>query len=189
MSNDQRITQVVAAAARGAGEPAEHYRPVYEELRRIARANRRRWRGNDTLNTTALIHEAFLRMAGTAEWSNRVHFFATAAKAMRQILINYAERRAADKRGGGVQHLSADEFSIADPESLDELLELESALQVLERTEPRQAQIVECRFFAGMSIAETAEALDISPATVKRDWLLASASLAESLGQAGTGAR
>lgn len=179
---DADITQVLNAAARGEVAAADQaYATIYQELRRIARSNRRRWNGNETLNTTALVHEAFERLAGAADWASRVHFYATAARAIRHILIRYAESRNAQKRGGGAPHLDVDELSLRDPRVLEELLALNEALQALEAGNPRQARVVECRFFAGLSIEETAAALDVSPATVKRDWLLASAELHELL--------
>ncbi|MGB5209549.1 MAG: ECF-type sigma factor [Gammaproteobacteria bacterium] len=178
MDSDRPITQMLKAAARGESPAAdEAYGQIYEELKRIARANRRRWRGNETLNTTALIHEAYIRLAAKTDWDSRVHFYATAAKAMRHILIHYLERQQTAKRGGGAKMISVDEISIADSAASEDLLELEQALQRLEAEDERQCRVVECRFFAGMSIEETAEALAVSPATVKRDWLLASTRL------------
>lgn len=181
---DADITQVLNAAARG--EPAaadQAYATIYQELRRIARANRRRWHGNETLNTTALVHEAFVRLAGASDWANRVHFYATAARAIRHILIRYAESQQAQKRGGGISHVDTDvdDLALGDPRLVEEVLALDEALGVLEARNPRQARVVECRFFAGLSVEETAGALNVSPATVKRDWLLASSELHELL--------
>ncbi|HEX7118335.1 MAG TPA: ECF-type sigma factor [Longimicrobiales bacterium] len=181
------LTALLAAAASGDREAFDRaYSLVYRELHRLARAQRRRWNGDDTLDTTALVHEAYLRLAAWSpeHWGGRAHFFAVAGRAMRQILVNYAERRRAAKRGGGrVAPLDAvaDEFAPIAPEVADEVLALHEALERLERLDPRQCRIVECRFFAGLSIEETAEALGISPATVKRDWSLASAWLYRAL--------
>ncbi|HEX7049089.1 MAG TPA: ECF-type sigma factor [Longimicrobiales bacterium] len=181
------LTALLAAAASGDREAfGRAYSLVYRELRRLARAQRRRWDGDDTLDTTALVHEAYLRLAAwnPEHWGGRTHFFAVAGRAMRQILVNYAERRRAAKRGGGrVVSLDAvaDEFAPIAPEVADEVLALHEALERLERLDPRQCRIVECRFFAGLSIEETAGALGISPATVKRDWSLATAWLYRAL--------
>ncbi len=161
----------------------ELFEAVYAELRRIAGSQRRRWQGNNTLNTTALIHEAFVKMAGgdAASWKNRTHFYATAAKAMRHILVSYAKRQNAGKRGGGAQHVSIDDVLVPDKATADEALALDQVLQNLERIHPRRCQIVECRFFGGMSNEETASALALSVSTVKREWKLASAWLYRSL--------
>ena len=179
---------------------------LYDELARLAHAQRRRWVGNETFDTTVLVHEAYLKLLGPesadehaqpgvdgdasdgARWSSRKHFFAIASRAMRQLLVNYAERQRAAKRGGdGVmvpldalgesgpsparvdeQWLAERETSMSD--SADEILALHTALRRLAERDARQARIVECRFFGGLSIPETAEALDISAATVKREW-------------------
>ncbi|TVP42123.1 MAG: sigma-70 family RNA polymerase sigma factor [Gemmatimonadales bacterium] len=150
---------------------------TYEELKVLAHLHRRRWNGNPTLGTTVLVHEAYqkLSLRGSVNPRDRSHFLAVAAQAMRQVLVNYAERQAATKRGGGVAALSLDEANPVAPDVAEEVLALNRALQELARAEPRKAQVVECRFFAGMTIEETAEALGISPATVKRDWVLATA--------------
>jgi RNA polymerase sigma factor (TIGR02999 family) len=165
-----RLLDVAQAGDRQAMDEA--FQALYPHLRSIARARRRGWQGQQTLNTTVLIHEAFLKVAGTGarKFESRKHFFATAARAMRQVLINYAEKRSALKRGGGAAEVTLHENDAAVGDSLDELLVLNRALEGLEQASPRAAQVVDCMFFAGLSIAETAEALDISPATVKRDW-------------------
>ena len=163
------------------GDPAafaEVYTALYDELHRMARAQRRSWSGDHTLDTTALVHEAYLKLVNRqqATWVDRAHFVAVAAKAMRHVLVNYAERRRAAKRGGGAIPLGLDE--IADQVGTaveDEVLALHEALDRLASMSPRQEQVVEARFFGGLSIEETAMALDVSPATVKRDWQLASA--------------
>jgi RNA polymerase sigma factor (TIGR02999 family) len=157
---------------------------VYAELRILARAQRRRWDGDETLNTTALVHEAYLRLVdqGRPGWKDRAHFLAAASQAMRHILIDYARRRTARKRGGPLPPLALHEIeealggSTEAVEAGDEaLLALEEALRRLEAENPRQAWIVECRFFGGMTIPETAEALAVSPATVTRGWAAAQA--------------
>jgi len=157
---------------------------VYDELQVIAHSHRRRWQGNETLNTTALIHETYLKLAKQVDpnWAGRSHFFATAAKAMRHILVNYAQRSNAAKRGGAAEHTDrVDEFPIADT-ALPELLSLHQALEALEQVHPRRCRVVECRIFGGMSNEQIAEAVGISIATVKRDWTLARAELYQQLG-------
>ncbi|MBI3789393.1 MAG: RNA polymerase subunit sigma-70 [Gemmatimonadetes bacterium] len=157
---------------------------LHDELARLAHAQRARWTGNETLNTTALVHEAFLKLAGPdgngARWEGRKHFFALASQVMRQVLVTYAEARGAAKRGGGADVVPLDEApeaALAGETGRDDarILALHAALADLAEREPRQAQVVECRFFGGLSIPETAEALGVSPATVKRDWEAASA--------------
>jgi len=165
-----RLLDVAQAGDRKAMDEA--FQELYPHLKQIAHARRRGWQGQQTLNTTVLIHEAFLKVAGSGarKFESRKHFFATAARAMRQVLINYAEKRSARKRGGGAAEVTLHEGDAAVGDSLDELLMLNRALEELEQESPRAARVVDCMFFAGLSIAETAEALDISPATVKRDW-------------------
>ena len=155
---------------------------VYRELHGLAKAQRRRWSGNDTLNTTSLLHEAYLKLSDqdAPAWQDRSHFLAVASRAMRQILIDYAKRRNRAKRGGGYRHVSFEEMREAlrapgglTEERLDVLAALDASLDRLEADNPRYSRIVECRFFGGMTIKDTAEALDISPATVKRGWSVA----------------
>lgn len=149
---------------------------VYRELRALASTQRRRWDGNYTLDTTALVHEAYLKLVGGdhASWRDVPHFLAVAARAMRHILVNYAERQRAAKRGGGRDPLSIEDANPVGPEAAEEILSLNEALQRLEAVSERQARVVEARFFAGYSIEDTAALLGTSPATVKRDWALAS---------------
>lgn len=151
---------------------------VYDEMRRVAARALRAERSDHTLCTTALVHEAWLELAKLTriQWQNKSHFLAMAAQAMRRILIDYAVARRTQKRGGGqrVQPLEDDPIAIASARG-DELIALEEALQRLTAMNERHARIVECRFFGGMSVEETAEALNISPATVKRDWAVARA--------------
>jgi len=155
---------------------------VYRELRALAHRHRARWHGDYTLNTTALVHEAYLKLVDQerATWENRAHFLATAARAMRHILVNYARDRRAQKRGGDLPKLSVEgmgerldrEVRLTD-ENADHLLALDEALRRLERQNERQSRIVECRFFGGLTIEETAAALGLSTATVNRGWALA----------------
>ncbi len=172
------ITQMLVAARDGdAGAMDELFESVYPRLVQIAKQRRRGWRGNETLDTTALVHEAYLKIASQphAEYESRGHFFAVAATAMRQILINYAERKNAAKRGGGSDPVTLGDADIVQDEAVDELLALDIALRKLEEMSQRQARVVECLFFAGYGVQDTADALDISPATVKRDWAAARA--------------
>jgi RNA polymerase sigma factor (TIGR02999 family) len=157
---------------------------VYAELHEVAGMQRRRWDGDDTLNTTALVHEAYLRLVDQTapRWVNRPHFMAVAATAMRQILMDYAKRKQTAKRQGGRNAIPLHELEEVLSGGADAgaflpevLIALDDALVKLERQSPRQRQIVECRFFGGMTIEDTAEALALSPATVKRDWALAQA--------------
>lgn len=146
---------------------------IYDELHSVARRQRSRWNGMNTLNTVALIHETYLKLwkHQPDQIENRRHFLAIASKAMRQILINYAEKKAAQKRGGNAVPVSASEVDlIADDQAAMELLEMNEVLDQLEKENKRQAKVFECRFFGGMTVEETAFAVDISPATVKRDW-------------------
>jgi RNA polymerase sigma factor (TIGR02999 family) len=165
---------------------------VYDELHRLAGRQRRRWDGDETLDTTALVHEAYIRLAGQTapEWQNRAHFLAVAATAMRQILIDYAKRKCAAKRGGHRPHVPLEQVEALlqgapSADGCDELLvALDDALRRLQQSNDRQMRIVECRFFGGMSVEDTAEALAISPATVKRGWSMAQAWLYRDLKQA-----
>jgi RNA polymerase sigma factor (TIGR02999 family) len=152
---------------------------VYNELRRMAALKLRNERDGHTLSTTALVHEAWLELTklNRIQWQNRAHFLAVAAQAMRRILIDYAVARRRQKRGGGQPLESLDDgdaLAIVQARG-DELVALDEALDRLMTMNERQARVVECRFYGGMSVEETAEALDISPATVKRDWALARA--------------
>jgi RNA polymerase sigma-70 factor, ECF subfamily len=151
---------------------------VYGELKRIAARQLRAERSGHTLCTTALVHEAWLELSNLdrIRWQNRNHYLALAAQAMRRVLIDHAVARRAQKRGGGqpVEALDGDPLVMVEDHSA-ELLDLDHALERLASLDERQARIVECRFFGGMSIEETAAALDISPATVKREWALARA--------------
>jgi RNA polymerase sigma factor (TIGR02999 family) len=146
---------------------------VYDELRRIAHAQRRRERPDHTLNTTALVHEAYLRLVDQTrvQWRDRAHFYAVAALAMRRILVNHAEARRAAKRGGGIEPVPLDESVVAlDDQQADDLLALDQALTRLRAFNPRGAQVVEYRFFAGLGYDEIAMLLNVSTVTVRRAW-------------------
>ena len=166
-------------------EKAEDVAPlVYNELRRVAAAYMRRERPGQTLQATALVHEAYLRLADAGTpWTDRRHFVGIAARSMRQILVERARARGAQKRWGGMNRVSlTDALAVAsDPESV--LPTLDDALNRLEQIDPEQARIVELRFFAGLSIEDTAEALNMSPATLKRRWALARAWLFRELSE------
>ena len=156
---------------------------VYEELRRLAAAYLRRERPGQTLQPTALVHEAYLRLMKDRpdRWQNRAHFCAIAAHSMRQILIERARARGAQKRGGGGPRVTLDEALVAGGEQSIDILALDRALDRLHEIDPEQSRLVELRFFGGLTVEETAEAMDISPATVKRHWAVARAWLAREL--------
>jgi len=156
---------------------------VYDELRELAHRQLRREREGHTLSTTALVHEAYLKLADAQRltWHDRAHFFGVCAQAMRRVLVNYALMKGARKRGGGAPHVPIDDILHAAETRPDDLLVVNDALEKLEQLSARQTRVVECRVFGGMGVGETAEALSISPATVKRDWSLARAWLTREL--------
>ena len=185
-----RVLQELRAGNRGAFD--ELLPLVYDELHLIAERRRQRWQGDETLNTTALVNEAYLKLVDQSapDWQSRAHFLAVASTAMRQILMDYAKRKRAAKRGGRRPHVALQEIEAAlheaeDPSGVrDEVLvALDNSLRRLDQRDQRQTKIVECRFFGGMSIADTAEALGVSPATVKRGWSMAQAWLYRDLKQ------
>jgi RNA polymerase sigma factor (TIGR02999 family) len=150
---------------------------VYEELRRLAHHYLRQERSDHTLQSTALVHEAYLRLAGQSapQWQNRAHFFGVAAQLMRHILVDHARSRLAAKRGAGVPRLALDpEIALPQQREVD-LVALDDALSKLETLDPQQSRLIELRFFGGLSIEETAVVLGISPASVKREWATARA--------------
>ena len=185
---DQGVTELLVRWSEGDEAALVELLPrVYDELRLIAhRYMRKEYRGHGhTLETNALVHEAYLKLIkqNRVTWQNRRHFFAIAAKTMRRILINYAEARNAERRGGDAVRVPLDDILAYFEEKNIDLIPLNKALSDLERLDPRQASIVELRFFAGLTIAETAETLDISAATVKREWDTAKAFLYRALNQ------
>jgi RNA polymerase sigma factor (TIGR02999 family) len=172
------VTELLRRLSAGERAAFDELLPVvYNDLRRMARRQLRGERDGHTLNATALVHETYFRLAELEQvaWHDRVHFFAVAARAMRRVLIDYAEARRAQKRGGGAPVIQLDDSLEAPEQRIDQLLALDEALNRLEQHDPRQVRVVECHVFAGMSLEETAAALDISPATVSRDWTLARA--------------
>jgi RNA polymerase sigma factor (TIGR02999 family) len=150
---------------------------VYEQLRAIAHRELLRERAGHTLSTTALVHEVYLKLArvDSLTWKDRAHFFAVCAQAMRRVLVNYALERQAGKRGGKAPHVQLDDVVVAAQDRPDDLLCVNESLERLTGLNPRLTLVVECRVFGGMSVKDTAEALSLSPATVKRDWTLARA--------------
>jgi RNA polymerase sigma factor (TIGR02999 family) len=177
-SAQTRTTFLLRSADLDAGEPLEQLVPLlYQELKRIARRQLGREGSRRTLQTTDLVHEAYLRLVDQTQVTQRgrAYFFAAAARAMRQVLTDRARRRQAVKRGGGQAALDLDDVSVAVDAFADGLVDLDAALEELTKLSPRQARVVECRYFGGMSVEQTAEALDISPRTVKYDWALARA--------------
>lgn len=165
----------------------ELFAGVYAELRRVARGQLAAAARSATLDTTALVHETYLKLAGGAPWSarDRYHFFATAARAMRMIVIDHARKRSRDKRGGGKAPIPLEEGSLAAAERPEELLALDAALDRLGTSDPDLAQLVEWRFYAGLSTEEIAKALEISERTVKRHWRTARAFLYQELAAQG----
>lgn len=171
------ITVLLIAWGSGDALALEKLTPlVYEELRRLARSHMRRERGNHTLQTTGLVHEAFVRLVDhdRVSYRDRLHFFGAAANAMRRVLVDYARSRRSAKRGGEAIQLTLDEASDV-PDKCVELLLIHDCLDRLSMLDERQSRIVELRFFGGLSIEETAELEGISPMTVKREWAVARA--------------
>jgi RNA polymerase sigma factor (TIGR02999 family) len=162
---------------------------VYDELRKLAKARLGRERHqHQTLQPTALVHEAYLRVSGdrpSQEWDRRGHFFAAAALAMRRILVERARHYQRIKHGAGGEHVEIDEAALRIDPALDDLVAVDQALTLLEKMDPRKAKIVALRYFAGLSVEETAKALDLSPATIKNEWAFARAWLYRQLGPAG----
>lgn len=174
------LTQLLLAWSDGDKSALDRLMPlVYQELRRLAHRYMRRERGNHTLQTSALVNEAYLRLIDqtSVRWQNRSQFFAIASQMMRRILVDYARTRAYAKRGGKGIRVSFDEGTVAAQEQAADLIALNEALNRLTEIDARQGQIVEMRFFGGMSVEETAEALNLSPATIKREWSAARAFL------------
>ncbi|HXV75964.1 MAG TPA: sigma-70 family RNA polymerase sigma factor [Candidatus Polarisedimenticolaceae bacterium] len=185
MSDPGEVTRLLVAYREGDREAFDRLVPlVYQDLRRIARAHLRRMRAGHTLDTTGLVHEAYLRMVDQtrAEWVDRQHFLSVCARAMRQIVVSNARRHGAAKRGGGDRRVTLDEERIAEARRAEWLVALDRALERLGSHNERLVRVVECRYFAGLSEQETAAALDSSLRTVQRDWTRARAWLREELG-------
>jgi RNA polymerase sigma factor (TIGR02999 family) len=171
--SQQQITQLLLDWSDGDKSALDALMPlVYEELRRLARHYMRGERQGHTLQTTALVNEAYTRLVDYKQmrWQDRAHFFAVAAQAMRRVLVDHARNHRRDKRGAGAVKVSLDEVAMMADEQAAEMVALDAALTSLAEFDPRKSQIVELRYFGGLSIEETAEVLGISPVTVKRDW-------------------
>jgi RNA polymerase sigma factor (TIGR02999 family) len=180
------VTQLLLAWGEGAQAALEKLTPlVYEELRRLAHRYMAREQPGHALQTTALVHEAYLRLVDGKEvrWQNRAHFFAVSAQLMRRILVDFARARLYQKRGGNAQQVSFDETLVVSREKGADLLALDDALTALAEVDARMSQVVELRFFGGLSVEETAEALKISTDTVTSDWKLAKVWLLRRLGR------
>ena len=181
----QDPTKLLSRASAGDSKAVSQLMPlVYDELRRLAASYLRRERPGQTLQATALVNEAYIRLIGEKahNWQNRTHFLAIAALSMRQILVQRARTRKAAKRGGDPQRITLDEQLLPAPDASEvDLVALDAALDKLAALNERQAKVVELRYFGGLSVEEAAQALDISPATVKRDWTLARAWLKKEL--------
>jgi RNA polymerase sigma-70 factor (ECF subfamily) len=179
------VTQALVRLTDGDERAMDKLLPmVYEQLRGMAQRELRRERSDHTLQATALVHEAYLKLVqlDSIEWRGQAHFYGAAAQSMRRILISYARMKKAEKRGAGADHVPLDSVVVAARDRPADLIALDDALTRLEALSERQARVVECRFFGGMEVRDTAEALGISPATVKRDWTLARAWLNRELG-------
>jgi len=184
MPADKDITQLLHQLSDGNANAVDALMPlVYDELHAMADRQMRRERANHTLNSTALVHEAYLKLVdqNRVNWQNRAHFFAIAAQAMRRILINYAQSRLAQKRGGGQVLATFNEEEVVRESRAGEIVALDEALTRLAELNERQSKIVEFRFFAGLTQEEIAEVLGVSVPTVRRDWRLARAWLAREL--------
>jgi RNA polymerase sigma factor (TIGR02999 family) len=179
------VTRLLGAAGGGDRDALQRlYVQVYEELRRLAESRLRREGAGHTLQATALVNEAYLRLDPTAaSWENRRHFFGAAAQAMRRILVDHARQKLADKRMAPGGRVTLADLDVSAPEEDLDLLAVNEALDELAVQDPRLAEVVSLRFFAGMSVDETAQALDVSTMTVKRDWAYARAWLCERIGQ------
>jgi RNA polymerase sigma factor (TIGR02999 family) len=184
----QEITQLLVAWNNGDAAALEQLTPlVHAELHRLAKRYMAGERQGHILQTTALVNEAWLRLIDwqNVEWQNRAHFFGLAAQMMRRILVDFARAQHREKRGGEALQVSLSEAANVAEEQGADLVALDDALQALEKLDPRQARVVELRFFAGLSLEETAEALNVSVATVRRDWSLAEAWLFRELSKGG----
>jgi RNA polymerase sigma factor (TIGR02999 family) len=184
------VTQLLRAWGRGDRAALDRLVPiVYRELRRLARHYMRGERGGHTLQTTALVNEAYLRLIDhtNIDWQNRAHFFGVAAQAMRRVLVDHARRRGYAKRGGGAVQVPLEEGALVAEERAEEVLAVNEALDRLEALDARKARVVELRFFGGLNNDEAAEVLGISEITVRREWQIAKAWLLRELARGGAG--
>jgi len=181
------VTQLLGQLRAGRKEAADELVPlIYQELHKLAAACMRRERPSHTLQATALVNEAYLRLIGQhdVEWQNRSHFYGIAAQIMRRVLLDYARKHQAEKRGGPNQKVRIDEALLVAEQQLDAVLAVDESLSRLEKIDPRQAKVVELRFFAGLDVEQTAAVMGISTATVKREWQFAKAWLQREMGGA-----
>jgi RNA polymerase sigma factor (TIGR02999 family) len=186
--SQRRVTELLTRWSAGEQAALAELTPlVYEELRRLAHNQMGAERADHTLQTTALVNEAYLRLADQSnpQWQNRAHFFATAARAMRRILVSYARSQRAQKRGGGAFKMELDEAAVVSPEESQQIIDLHEALERLAALDARKAEVVELKYFGGLNYDEMAEVLKISPVTVRRDWRFAKAWLYTELQNAG----
>ena len=185
VSVQERVTELLRSATGGSREALDELIPlVYRELRRLAGAQLKSERPGHTLQATALANEAYLKLVdqNRVEWQNRAHFFAVAARVMRRVLVDYARKKRAEKHGGGVGRVTLSEaIGVSDSSAEVDVVALDAALERLTALEPRYGEIVELRFFGGLTVEETAVLLKISKATVKRDWAAAKALLYQEL--------
>jgi RNA polymerase sigma factor (TIGR02999 family) len=190
--SSKEVTNLLLAWRQGEKEAFDKLIPVvYEELRRLAHSYMRGERKGHILQTTALVNETYLRLldCSRVNWQNRAHFLAISAQLMRRILVDYARSQRSLKRGGTAKRISLEEFQIVYTGPDPDLIEIDEALQSLALVDARKCQVVELRFFGGMTAEETAEALGVSPDTVLRDWKLARAWLAREMKKAGKGSK
>ena len=176
--SQQRVTELLEKWSGGDDAALSELAPlVYQELRRLAHRQMGGERADHTLQTTALVNEAYLRLADQSNlnWQNRAHFFAVAARAMRRILVSYARSQRSEKRGGGALKIELDEAALVSPEESSEIVDLHEALERLATLDSRKAQVVELKYFGGLNYDEMAEVLKISPITARRDWRFAKA--------------
>ena len=175
MDTGGQVTQLLKAMRAGDAQAAEDLLPlVYAELHRLARSYMRRERPDHTLQATALINDAYLRLGGEdVDWNSREHFIGLAAHVMRRVLVDYARTRNAEQRGGGLKRVEMQDDLAISVEQLDQVEELDEALKKLEKENPRRARVVELRYFGGLSVEQIGAMLQIAPRSVKRDWALA----------------
>lgn len=175
MAEQKNFTRILQDFTEGKIQSSELLPQIYEELHFLAKAQRRRFNNNETLNTTALVHEAYIKLVDSSaqDWEARSHFFSVAAKAMRSILVDHAKMHKAAKRGGDKKPVEYKDHLISNSEQAEEVIDLDEALSRLEKVAERQSKVIELRFFCGFTIEETAQIMDTSPATVKRDWNIA----------------
>ncbi len=185
MERNSDVTELLSASRSDGGEATERLmEAVYNELYAIAASSRSGRRADETLSTTALVHEAYIKLVDgdKLDFDGRAHFFSAAARAMRQVLVDNARRKSRAKRGGGEKALRlGPDLDVASPAASEDVVALDEALRLFETFDPRAARVVECRYFAGLSLEETAAALELSLSTVKREWAAARAWLHRAL--------